>query len=62
MRDTKKERGREQAKGEAGPTQVAPCGTRSRDPRITAWAEGGAKPLSHPEIPIFFLKILFIYS
>ncbi|CAK7322197.1 hypothetical protein VULLAG_LOCUS23851 [Vulpes lagopus] len=24
-------------------------GTRSRDPRITPWAEGGAKPLSPPD-------------
>ena len=31
--------------------QGAQRGTRSRDPRVTPWAEGGAKPLSHPGIP-----------
>ena len=33
--------------------------------RITPWAEGSAKPLSHPGCPIFRFnkkKILFIYS
>ena len=28
--------------------QGAQRGTRSQVPRITPWAEGGAKPLSHP--------------
>ena len=31
--------------------QGARCGTRSRDPRIRPWAEGGAKRLSHPGCP-----------
>ena len=31
--------------------QGAQCGTRSRDPGITPWSEGGAKQLSHPGIP-----------
>ena len=30
----------------------ARCGTRSRDPGVTPWAEGGAKPLSHPGCPM----------
>ena len=59
MRDTEKERERErereaeiQAEGEAGSTQGAPCGTQSQVSRIiTSWAEGGAKPLSHPGCP-----------
>ena len=43
---------RTQAEGEAGSMQGARCRTRSLDPRITPWAEGGAKPLSHPGCPI----------
>ena len=39
--------------GEAGSMQGAPCGTRSQDPGITPWAEGGAKPRSHPGVPGF---------
>ena len=50
MRDTKRE-AETQAEGEAGSMQGARHGTRSRDSRITAWAEGGAKPLSHPGLP-----------
>ena len=34
--------------------QGARCGTRSRDPGVTSWAEGGAKPLS-PRLPGPFL-------
>ena len=51
---TEREREREaetQAEGEAGPMQGARRGTRSRVSRITPWAEGGAKPLSHPGCP-----------
>ena len=49
----KREREREreaqtQAEREAGSMQEARHGTRSRDPRIMPWAEGGTKPLSHP--------------
>ena len=40
-----------QAEGEAASVEGARHGTRSQDPRITPWAEGGAKPLSHPGIP-----------
>ena len=57
MRDTERERQAEtQAEGEAGSLQGARRGTRSPDPRITPWAEGGAKPLSHPGVP---LNIIF---
>ena len=34
--------------------QGTQCGTRSRDPRITPWAQGGAKPLGHPGCPPAF--------
>ena len=37
-----------QAEGEAGSMQGARRGTRSQVSRITPWAEGGAKLLSHP--------------
>ena len=50
MRDRERE-AETQAEGEAGSMQGARWGTRSQDPRITTWAEGGAKPLSHPGIP-----------
>ena len=40
-----------QAEGEAGSMQGAWRGTRSRVSRIRPWAEGGAKPLSHPGCP-----------
>ena len=43
----KRERGRDTV-GEAGSMQGAGCGTRFRVSRITPWAEGGARPLSHP--------------
>ena len=64
MRDTLKEREAEtQAEEEAGSMQEARRGTRSRVSRITPWAEGGAKPLSHPGCPDFLLYIYkrFIY-
>ena len=52
MRDTERERQSEtQAEGEAGFMQGAQHGTRSRVSRITLWAEGRTKPLSHPGIP-----------
>ena len=41
-----------QAEGEAGSLQGARCGTQSPDSRIMPWAEGGAKLLSHPGIPL----------
>ena len=40
-----------QAEGEAGSMQGARCGIPSRVSRITPWAEGGAKLLSHPGCP-----------
>ena len=49
-----------QAEGEAGSMQEARCGTRSRDSRITPWAKGSAKPLSHPGIPNKSLKKILI--
>ena len=52
MRDTHREREAEtQALGEAGSMQGARRGTRSQVSRITPWAEGGAKLLSHPGCP-----------
>ena len=49
MRDTEREREAEsQAEGEAGSTQGAQHRTRSWVSRITPWAEGSTKPLSHP--------------
>ncbi|KAM8954896.1 5'(3')-deoxyribonucleotidase, mitochondrial isoform 2-T2 [Lycaon pictus] len=50
----KREREREeetQAEGEAGSTQEARRGTRSRVSRITPWAAGGAKLLHHRGCP-----------
>ena len=46
VRDTERE-GETQAEGEAGSLQEARRGTRSRVPRITPWAEGSTKALSH---------------
>ena len=45
-----------QTEGEAGSKQGSWRGTRSWVPRITPWAEGSAKVLSHPGCP---LRILF---
>ena len=39
------------AEGEAGSMQGAQRRTRSQVSRITPWAEGDAKPLSHPGCP-----------
>ena len=64
MRDTERERERQtdrereaetQSEGEAGSMQGARCGTRSQVSRITPWAEGSAKPLSHPGVPLMKL-------
>ena len=53
MRDTEKERGAEiLAEGQAGSMRGAGCGTRSQVSRITPWAEGGAKLLSHVGCPL----------
>ena len=51
MRHTERE-AETQAEGEAGIIQRAQRGTRSRVSRIRPWAEGGAKPLSHPGCPM----------
>ena len=59
MRIHREEREREaetQAEGEAGSMQGAGCGTPSRVSRITPWAEGGAKPLSHPYQPFSMMR------
>ena len=49
IRDTEREREAEtQAEGGAGSMQGAQGGTQSPVSRITPWAEGGAKLLSHP--------------
>ena len=53
-REREKEREREadtQADGEAGSIQGARSWTRSQVSRITTWAEGGTKPLSHSGCP-----------
>ena len=58
MRDTEREREAEtQAKGEAGSRQGARCGTRSGVSSIMPWGElkAGAKPLSHPGIPLMII-------
>ena len=52
MRDTDREREAEtQAEGEAGSMQGARYGTRTPVSRVTPWAEGSAKPLSHLGCP-----------
>ena len=59
MRDTERERerGRDTGRGEASSMQGARLGTRSRVSRITPWAAGGTKPLSHQGCPLSkFLK------
>ena len=61
MRDTEREREREaetQAEGEAGSTQEARHGTRSWISRITPWAEGSAKLLSHLGCPALFFHLV----
>ena len=55
MRDTEKE-AETRAEGEAGSMQGARRGTRSRVSRVTPWAEGGAKLLSHPGCPLIILN------
>ena len=50
MQDTQRE-AETQAEGEAGSLQETRHGTRSRVSRFRTWAEGGAKPLSHPGCP-----------
>ena len=50
MRERERETDRQaktQAEGEAGFMQGGPCGTPTQISRITPWAEGSAKLLSH---------------
>ena len=47
MRDTQRE-AETQAEGEAGSMQGAPCGTQSRDSRITPWAKGRCQTAEPP--------------
>ena len=57
MRDAEREREREaetQEEEEAGSTQGARHGTPSGVSRIIPWADGSAKPLSHPGCPYIF--------
>ena len=62
-KERERERGKEreaetQAEGEAGSMQGAQCGTGSQVSRITPWAEGDAKPLSHPGcLTLTFLEV-----
>ena len=51
-----RERGRDEAEGKAGSMQGVQCGTPFRASRITLWAEGRAKPLSHLGCPAPFLN------
>ena len=61
MRDTQREREAEtQAEGEAGSMQGARQGTRSWVSRITPWAEGGAKPLSHLGCPTQAFLVMMV--
>ena len=57
-RERERERGRDTERGRSS-TQGARRGTRSQVSRITPWAEGVAKPLSHPGCPLtyFIVKI-----
>ena len=47
-----RERGRDTGRGRSRLHAGCPMWTRSRISRITPWAEGGTKPLSHPGCPI----------
>ena len=60
MIDLEREREAEtQAEGEAGPMQGARHGTPSPVSRVTPWAEGGAKMLSHSGCPKFNLVNIY---
>ena len=64
---TQREREREreaetQTEREAGSMQGAPCGTRSWVSRITPWAEGGAKPLSHRAAHQFHFHVHVVFG
>ena len=59
MRDRETDREAEtQAEGEVGSMQGARCRTRSQVSRIMPGPKAGAKPQSHPEIPLLkYLKL-----
>ena len=64
MRDTERE-AETQAEGEAGSTQEAQHGTRSRVSRITPQAEGSTEPISHQGCPEFFFlkkRLSFVFT
>ena len=52
MRDTERERGRDTDRGRSRLHAGSLTGTPSQVSRITPWAEGGAKPLSHRGCPL----------
>ena len=60
MRESKRE-AETQAEGEAGSMQGAWHGTWSWISRITSWAEGGAKLLSHQGWPYIFVFDVTFY-
>ena len=53
MRDTEKERDRDTGRGRSRLHAGSPTQDSIPVSRITPWAEGGAKPLSHPGFPEF---------
>ena len=57
MRETETET---QAEGEVGSMQGPRHVTGSWVSRIMPWAEGGAKPLSHPGCPYFYIFNKFL--
>ena len=58
MRESERETETKAEGEEAGSMQGAQRGTRSQASRITPWAEGGAKPLSHPGCPNDIVKTM----
>ena len=62
MRDTEREKGKRQAKGEAGSVLGAQRGTGSQVSKIMPWAEGGTKPLSHWGCLSHVFKVSIIYT
>ena len=50
-RERERERQRHRQREKQAPRTGSPMWDSSQVPRITPWAEGGAKPLSHPGCP-----------
>ena len=50
-RERERERGRDTGRGRSRPHAGSSTWDSISDPRIRPWAEGGAKPLSHPGCP-----------